>query len=159
MDRYSGINKIARKVEFTYLSKMSVDFAQSNANEATLQQAINDMLWYGESTDIACALDESANQMNTGDDINDVMIGRIQQFESIFNLFQFSPTDGTKTSKVFGRRLQMPQLPVSRHSRLALVQGRRHHHLAHLTSLPMVSSLMFFMVSSNLKNHVLTFSP
>ena len=58
---------------------MNVDFAQSHADGATLQQAVDDMTWYGETTAIACALDEGANQMNTGDNINDVMIGMINQ--------------------------------------------------------------------------------
>ena len=56
---------------------MNVDFAQNNADGATLQAAIDGMTWYGETTAIACALDEGANQMNTGDNINDVMIGEL----------------------------------------------------------------------------------
>ena len=54
---------------------MNVDFAQGNASGATLQAAVDNMAWYGETTAIACALDEGANQMNTGDNINDVMVG------------------------------------------------------------------------------------
>lgn len=54
--------------------QMNVDFAQSHADGATLQNAVDGMTWYGETTAIACALDEGANQMNTGDNINDVMI-------------------------------------------------------------------------------------
>ena len=63
---------------------MNVDFAQSHADGATLQQAVDDMTWYGETTAVACALDEGANQMNTGDNINDVMIG--ETLRSIFRL-------------------------------------------------------------------------
>ena len=58
---------------------MNVDFAQNNADGATLQAAVDGMPWYGETTAIACALDEGANQMNTGDNINDVMIGESEK--------------------------------------------------------------------------------
>ena len=59
---------------------MNVDFAQGNANGATLQAAVDGMTWYGETTAIACALDEGANQMNTSDNINDVMVGKYLTF-------------------------------------------------------------------------------
>ena len=67
---------------------MNVDFTQGNANGATLQSAVDSMTWYGETTAIACALDEGINQMNTGDNINDVMIGKqkISKRTSIFVL-------------------------------------------------------------------------
>ena len=55
---------------------MNVDFAQSHASEAMLQQAVDGMTWFEETTAIGCAMNEGVNQMNTGDNINDIMIGR-----------------------------------------------------------------------------------
>ena len=57
--------------------QMNVDFAQSHGDEATLQAAVDGMTWFEQTTAIGCALDEGANQMETGDNINDVMIGTI----------------------------------------------------------------------------------
>jgi len=54
--------------------QMNVDFAQSHGDEATLQAAVDGMTWFEQTTAIGCALDEGANQMETGDNINDVMI-------------------------------------------------------------------------------------
>jgi len=40
-----------------------------------LQDAVDGMEWYGQTTAVSCALVEAGNQMNTNDNINDVLIG------------------------------------------------------------------------------------
>ena len=54
---------------------MSVVFPQGHGSADDLQNAVDNMQWYGQTTAISCSMVEALNQLNTGDNINDVLIG------------------------------------------------------------------------------------